>query len=149
MWLFLPFGYYSIAEKKPNSKEMEIMGKLPSEDCLVIRTRTKGDLERFLEYVDEDEQSAICHDTGTDYQYRAWVTRSAVAKMMTQFIGTINYSKFKPQVSKALPNEPHHSVFMNIWSVLWGLSPNDRYRGYSYYDDVHNHPESFFYSNKS
>tara|TARA_Y100000034_G_scaffold113970_1_gene149553 strand:+ start:355 stop:693 length:339 start_codon:yes stop_codon:yes gene_type:complete len=100
MWLFLPFGFFSIVQK-PNRS-----------DALCIRARWPGDLETLRErYLPELSDTEAF--TGTDYQYRAWAPHDAVKRALGEIAGSIDYNNFKNKV-----DSDRQSPYMQVWSIL-------------------------------
>ena len=64
MWIFLPESFISVVQKPGDT------------DTLTVRARIKGDIESVFPdaYVEADK--------GTDYKYRARVSRQAVAQVL-------------------------------------------------------------------
>jgi hypothetical protein len=68
MWLITNFGFFSVVEKSTDK------GK----DTLTIRARAKGDLDQ-LRSIYIPSLGPITANAGTDYKYRARVSRSVLA----------------------------------------------------------------------
>jgi hypothetical protein len=63
MWLCLNKGFYSIVHDKLD----------PTRTRLVVRARRKGDISKLF------PDAEIIPDVGTDYKFRAFITRKDVA----------------------------------------------------------------------
>jgi|GEM_PF-947021 8-oxo-dGTP pyrophosphatase MutT (NUDIX family) len=109
MWLITNFGFFSIVEK-PNDK-----GGI----TLTVRSRVKADLlalrDRYL-----PEMGEIVANVGTDYQYRAKVSRNALANANARIMHDIDYSNFKNSVAEQQGLDRSH-VYSGVWNVLYEL----------------------------
>lgn len=109
MWLMTTFGFFSIVQKPDDL----------SEGTLTIRSRARDDLEalgrRYLPALGE-----IVAHTGTDYPYRARVSRVALAGAMQQIVHDIEYGNFKDAVEKAQGAARAHT-YARVWSALLEL----------------------------
>ena len=106
MWLFTKFGFYSVVQK-------------PGEDCLTVRARVREDLDRLrangLLALDE----TLDH-VGTDYPFRARVSREAFGEALKDISLNLNYSNFKNAVNREL-GMSRANVCHNVWVVLMEL----------------------------
>ena len=106
MWLVTNFGFFSIVQKK-------------GEDILTVRARARGDLEDLKErYV--PTLGHILKGEGTDYQYRAKVSREELAGDMQKIIMDIDYSNFKDAVAEKQGHK-RARIYGDVWEVLLGL----------------------------
>lgn len=101
MWLFLPSGFYSIVAK-------------PGDERLVIRARVRADLERLRGTF---AIGPIRAGAGTDYEFRASITREAFADGLATFAMDIDYPNFKSEVARKLGWE-RERVYHSVWSLL-------------------------------
>jgi hypothetical protein len=110
MWLITNCGFFSVVQK-------------PGEQQLTVRARAQKDLEvlrdRYLPQLGE-----IVEGGGTDYQYRARVSRTEFAEAMKMIAMDINYSNFKNSVAK---NQGHKraNIYHDLWHSLWGISKEE------------------------
>lgn len=108
MWLFTPFGYFSIVEK-PQDR---------ASHTLTVRARYEGDLENLRQrYL--PELSATRTSPDNDYAYRATVDRAQLAQAMAQITLDLNYSNFKDAVTDTQGHD-RHRLYLRVWSVLKG-----------------------------
>jgi 8-oxo-dGTP pyrophosphatase MutT (NUDIX family) len=110
MWLFTPFGFYSIVRKTPGPE-------------LTIRGRTLGDLQRlrarFLPSATEPVSQA-----GTDYPWRMRCTEQALAAAIPALVASIDYANFKDAVAK-VTGPARATRYGKVWDVLYGM-PEDK-----------------------
>lgn len=96
MWLFTRDGFFSIVEDKTN------------ENNLLVRARVKGDLEKLFPGIEVREEA------GTDYRYRASVTRQEAADRIGQMISWITYGNFKASI-----RDKRRSKFYDaVWQIM-------------------------------
>jgi hypothetical protein len=106
MWLMTNFGFFSIVQKK-------------DDDILTVRARARGDLETLQErYI--PTLGHILKGEGTDYQYRAKVSREDMAEALGKIIMDIDYSNFKNSVAEKQGNK-RARLYGEVWSVLCNL----------------------------
>lgn len=105
MWLFLPFGFYSVVQK-------------PGETDLTVRTRVRDDLDVLRERCPALGETVV--GAGTDYPYRARVSHDDFAQAMHEITAGIDYSNFKNEVADVAGYE-RASTYGRVWSSLYGL----------------------------
>jgi hypothetical protein len=89
MWLLTNFGFFSVVQKPEDV----------SEGTVTVRARVQGDLETLRQkYLPQLGQ--IAKNAGSDYQYRARVSRSDFAIALLHIALDIDYSNFKDSVGK-------------------------------------------------
>lgn len=110
MWLFTPFGFFSVVvEKRPTDPK-------DKGDLLVIRARVKGDLEALTKKYITDA-SPITSTPGRDYPYRVWVWVESLARAMPKIVKDITYTNFKSEVwDKQSHNR--EKLYAQVWSVM-------------------------------
>ena len=89
MWLFTPFGFYSVGAKSGDLHD----------GLLTIRSRVRSDLEALKEFV--PSLGPIAESDETDYRYRAKAKAKDVAIGFGSMIENIDYSNFKDKVAEA------------------------------------------------
>lgn len=82
MWIFTSDCFVSIVADKANVNS----------DRLLVRSRVKGAIGKLFNGIDEH------YMTGSDYAYRAWVSRDEVARVFYDYIKNINYTNFKNSI---------------------------------------------------
>ena len=119
MWIFLPFGFYSVVSKPP-SAAMNM--DYATDGFLCVRVRRMEDLEtlkkRLQEFAPDMDISPMVGDNfGTDYQGRMWVEKKAFGDYLSWETNQLSYSNFKNQIQ----DNSYHSVCSKVWSVMHGL----------------------------
>ena len=106
MWLVTNFGFFSVVQKK-------------GDDILTVRARVRSDLEALKEkYI--PTLGDILEGEGTDYKYRAKVSREDLAKAMQKIIMDIDYSNFKDSVAEQ-QGYKRASIYGEVWGDLMRL----------------------------
>lgn len=106
MWLFLPFGFYSVVQKRP------------ADPFLTVRVRGVADLDTLRERIPALGPTIL--GGGTDYPARATISHADFAAGMAAISASIDYGNFKSKVG-AVEGNRRHDVYMRVWSVLRGL----------------------------
>lgn len=96
MWIFLPKSFISVVQKPGDT------------DVLTVRARIKGDIESVF------PQAKVEVNQGTDYKYRARVSREAVAKVLHDQVMNLDWSNFKGAVKA----KKRHDAYMSVWSAM-------------------------------
>ena len=113
MWLFLPWGYFSIVSKPDDTP-----------DTLTVRTRVRADLARFAIEAEKlghaPVDPAIRVNVATDYPYRLRFTRLAVAAVLTDYVRTTEVGNFKDAVKSVL-GFARACAYGRVWSALYDL----------------------------
>lgn len=106
MWLFTTLGFFSIVQKKGDSK-------------LTVRARAAGDMERLrARYM--PELSETITGAGTDYPYRAAISHADFARGLARLAEEIDYSNFKDAVATEMGYERAH-IYTRVWQDLLQL----------------------------
>jgi hypothetical protein len=81
MWIFCRDGFLSIVQhwEKP--------------DILIVRSRFKGHIQRIF-----GDVAVVEEETGTDYEYRAFLSKELVSKVIADAINDIDYGNFKNEL---------------------------------------------------
>lgn len=111
MWLFTPFGFYSIVQK-------------PGDTDLTVRARVRADLDalraRYLPTLGPVQARG-----GTDYPFRATVAREALADAMAAIARDVTYPNFKNAVAAVSgPNRAH--AYFDVWASMARLERGRR-----------------------
>lgn len=106
MWLFTPFGFFSIVRK-------------PDEQRLTVRGRTRGDLQRlrqhYLPQAGEPREHA-----GSDYPWRISCPADDFAAAMQRVVADIDYPNFKDEVA-LVTGAARARRYAEVWSALYGM----------------------------
>lgn len=109
MWLFTSDFVVSVVQKDPLS------------DDLCVRARDADDLDRlreqYLPMLTETVEGA-----GTDYPYRAFAPKAAVALAAAVIVRDIDYSNYKDAVTWRRGWE-RARILHKVWAVLLELTP--------------------------
>ncbi|AMO23911.1 hypothetical protein GCM10027034_20100 [Ramlibacter solisilvae] len=97
MWIFLPRSFLSVVCKPDDT------------DTLTVRARIKGDIEAVFPNAKVEE------NRGTDYRYRAKVSRTLVAQALYDQAMKLDWPNFKG----AVKNRARHDVYMDVWDVMY------------------------------
>ncbi len=140
MWLFLPFGFYSIVDKSPTTthniktySREQCIGHFnySREEYVCVRSRDKQSLENLIEKVNACQFTVaytdIIDNQGSDYQFRMWVLRDTIGMFASAYLKDLNYSNFKNK-----SEHKYHSVFSRVWGVLWDLVASRRSNDHQY-----------------
>jgi hypothetical protein len=106
MWLITSIGFFSV------------VAHADQPDTLLVRGRVRDDLEALRRgYLPDLE---IVEGSGTDYQYRAMVSREEWEHAVRGLVADIDYSNFKTAVAER--QGPHRArIYARIWMVLHEL----------------------------
>lgn len=110
MWQFTTCGFFSIVQKT-------------GDDCLTVRTRTNGDLDRLRRKYMPGLSPTIAHG-GTDYPFRARISRDEFASALAVMASDITYPNFKDEVARSCGLQ-RASVYHRIWNDLLMLENGD------------------------
>lgn len=106
MWLITPQGFLSIVSKAPAGP-----------DELLVRGRMAGHITAIF------PEAKVFESDGTDYRYRAVVSRDDVALALVNLAYSIDYDNFKNEVKE----KRFHDALMGVWSTLARLQPFGAY----------------------
>ena len=99
MWIFLPESFISVVQKPGDT------------DTLTVRARIKGDIESVF------PEACVEADKGTDYKYRARVSRQAVAQVLHDQVMDLNWGNVKGEVK----DRKRHDAYMNVWRAMYAV----------------------------
>lgn len=109
MWLLTTDGFFSIVEK-PEDRETGM---------LTIRARTRADLDRLRDEILPELGPSISGQ-GSEYPFRARVSRAACAEGMKRMVERLDYPSFKSAVFTR--QGPHRArVYGKVWRDLFEL----------------------------
>lgn len=75
---------------------------------LMVRARIAGDIERVF------PRAKVIVNGGTDYRFRAFITRKEVGATIGRAAEQINYGNFKSSTKEPA----RHNAYMRVWSVM-------------------------------
>ena len=104
MWLFFHSGVVSV-----------VCGKR-GESKLCVRARVATDLAAFRRLFCP-ELSRTTSGGGSDYPFRAWVLREAMAVALGRLALALDYPNFKAEVARRM-GKGRASIYSKVWSVL-------------------------------
>ncbi|RRR70000.1 MAG: hypothetical protein EI684_14160 [Candidatus Viridilinea halotolerans] len=106
MWIYTTVGFFSVVQKKGQA-----------DDLLMVRGRFRGDLEALREaYL--PELGAVTEYGGTDYAFRAPVTKVAFTRAMARIVADMTYDNFKNEVSRQQGPE-RARIYHDVWDVMF------------------------------
>lgn len=97
MWLMLNDAFLSIVKKD-----------CPP-DCLLVRARRPGDIEKVF-----GRRVQVTRAEDADYLFRAVVARADVEEAMDKEIGRIDYANFKSSVADL----ELHNAYLSVWTAM-------------------------------
>jgi hypothetical protein len=96
MWVFLNDSFLSIVQHRDQPQ------------CLMVRARIKGDIERAFPGV------TATRTPDADYLFRAEMPRSVVSLAMADAVNQIDYGNFKNSVHE----RDRHEAYLEVWSTM-------------------------------
>ena len=99
MWIFLPESFISVVQKPGDT------------DMLTVRARIQGDIESVF------PEAHVEADKGTDYKYRARLSRQTVAQVLQDQVMNLNWGNFKG----AVKGHKRHDAYMNVWRAMYAV----------------------------
>jgi hypothetical protein len=106
MWVMTEIGFFSVVQK-PNTPK----------GILTVRARAREDLLGLKNHIPTIE---IIDHEGTDYPYRARVSRDDWIQFLETTVANLDYDNFKNRVAFRQGND-RAAVYGRIWNVLWDL----------------------------
>ena len=103
MWLFTTIGFFSVVAHRDDP------------ETILIRARVREDLERMRRHHLPDME--IVEGAGTDYAFRALVSRDEWEHVAQQLARGIDYPNFKSAVSERHGADRAHAYY-DVWRVM-------------------------------
>jgi hypothetical protein len=105
MWIFTPFGFFSVTEPRDGDG-----------DTLQVRARVRADLVALKKQYMPKLGKIFSH-VGTDYPYRSFISKYDFAEGMAKIVLSIDYSNFKATVDKK-QGLSREMLYMKVWQVM-------------------------------
>lgn len=102
MWLFTSTGFVSVVADKEE----------PVHGDLLVRSREKQHIESLF------PDAEVFSTQPSDYQWRAWVSRSEVACALVKQVENLSYTNFKNSIVH-YEDDRYHEACMNVWGVMY------------------------------
>lgn len=80
-------------------------------DNLLVRARMPGHIEALF------PKAKVFTDAGSDYFYRAFITRTEVVDVVAAEVASIRYDNFKSSVK----DDILHDAYMKFWQVMYAV----------------------------
>lgn len=96
MWIFLSDSFLSIVDKEGDGS------------TLLVRARRAGDIEKVF------PEAIVVIGAGTDYRYRARLSRELVVARIAQAVMDTDYGNFKASVRDA----KRRHAYSAVWEVM-------------------------------
>ena len=110
MWLVTTIGFFSVVQK-------------PGAVQLTVRARVAADLDRLRERYLPTLSTTVAN-VGTDYPFRARVSRTAFSEAMARMVGDIDYANFKNGVTK-VSGKGRAGIYSGVWTQLLALEQSE------------------------
>lgn len=107
MWIFLNDSFLSIVVAEPDSPGLP---DAPG-DWMCVRGRCPGDIEVVFPGVEVHE------GLGSDYRYRAYLSREVVGEHLLAELERVTYGNFKNSVQES----DRHDAYLRCWQAMLDL----------------------------
>jgi hypothetical protein len=101
MWLFTPEGFISVVADK----------EAQNGDRLLARSRNKSHLDAISKYLSTPPFQV----EGSDYAWRAWITRPQLISYISSHISLMDYTNFKNQIV----DNAYHDACLGVWEEMY------------------------------
>lgn len=91
-----------------NSAFISVVASRDTPDLLLVRARVRGHIENVF------PTAKTFIDADADYRYRAFIDRTAVAKVVADRLLAIDYDNFKDSVD----DDQLHVAYLQVWSAM-------------------------------
>jgi hypothetical protein len=115
VWIFLPFGYFSIVAHRDNANDV------------LVRARNRSDLDAFRKFLLDANEAVGRHKNlkatpHADYPFRLVAPRKQVAKLLEHFVNEdLDYDNFKNRVAE---NDPMRArLYHEVWASTRKIDP--------------------------
>lgn len=104
MWVFSKLGFFSVVQDR-NDKY-----------TVIVRARVAADLDNLRnEYL--DDLGPTIEGAGTDYRYRAYVSKDLFANALQNIAIDIDYGNFKDEVQR-VQGPVRCNAYHKVWDVM-------------------------------
>ncbi len=132
MWLFLPFGFFSIVAHRERPADV------------LVRARSQADLDTFADALDDAVHEAsgrkrelthaganVKSTPRADYPFRLIASRKDVSALLARFLEgggvdndppELDYDNFKDRVAESDPERAH--LYLEVWSSMRKIAPH-------------------------
>jgi len=103
MWIFTPYGFFSVV----NKTQLDDNGDIPDGilETIEVRTRHREHLELLIErFPDEIGEESIFERIGTDYEYRIVIDERQWITLGAMLAADVTYPNFKDEIQEAVKN---------------------------------------------
>lgn len=106
MWVFTPEAFFSAVQKYGT-------------DFITVRARVQGDLDKLRKYMPGlgPEQKG----GGTDYPFRATVSKADFKEGMAKLADTVDYDNFKSETARVSGHDRAH-IYHEVWDVHYSMT---------------------------
>jgi hypothetical protein len=119
MWIFTPFGFFSIVEDTTRLDH----------SFALVRARVEADMDAFIDRIDITSRArvlkdrpAILRNVGTDYRFRISVPKDVVRQVLDHFVfDELTYGNFKNEVADS-QGEKRASLYHRVWETMMALA---------------------------
>ena len=101
MWIFTKDAFISVVADKDN----------PSTGNLLVRARKKEHIETLFPC------SQVFSIPGSDYAFRAWVSRDELKAVMDREVSELDYTNFK----NAIKDREYHDAALDVWWAMFQM----------------------------
>lgn len=105
MWLFLPFGFFSVVRK-------------PNDTQLCVRSRDAESLLRLRRLI--PSMGPVITQGGTDYPHRAFVDPRVFGVFLAHYANTMDVPNFKDAAQDCRGPE-FHDLCASVWATMFEL----------------------------
>ncbi len=121
MWLFTRYGFFSAvcARRGDGGQEQPV-----DTERIMIRARDRRHLQALVDrFAEQLGDAEILENTGTDYRFRVFASKSVWMDVVSQLAGETDYDNFKSAVSRHLGTDgaDYIHALHSVWSTMYNL----------------------------
>jgi hypothetical protein len=121
MWLFTRYGFFSaVCARQSDGRH----GQPVDADRMMIRARDRRHLQALIDRFPEQLGNAeILENTGTDYRFRLFVSKSVWVEVVSQLAEETDYDNFKSAVGRHLGADgaDYIHALHSVWLTMYNL----------------------------